>query len=164
MPAHPRLPIDQGSGCAILCTTKHRRLGNPRVLFSIVQDATTAPAQRRKAASEAAPHFLPKNSARGWPGAVADEFGFVISPKMAIEYRDSIFQLQNLSDGGGLKIPAQRHTGNSPASAHAWKAGPNAVNVARDRHRNARSSSEAKNFCGTQKASEDQRFWGIVQR
>jgi hypothetical protein len=76
------------------------------VLFSIIQDATTAPAQRRKAASEAALHFLPKNPARGWPGAVADEFGFVISPKMATEHRDSKLQLQNLSDGGGSKIPA----------------------------------------------------------
>src|SRR5271157_3872085 len=41
------------------------------LLFSIIRDATTAPAQRRKAASEAALHFLPKNPARGWPGAVA---------------------------------------------------------------------------------------------
>jgi hypothetical protein len=78
------------------------------VLFSIVQDATTAPAQRRKAAAEAALHFLPKNPARGWPGAVADEFGFVISPKMATEYRDSILQLQTLSDGGGSTIPAMQ--------------------------------------------------------
>ena len=56
------------------------------VLLSVIQDATTAPAQRRKAASEVALHFLPKNPARGWPGAVADEFGFVISPKMATEH------------------------------------------------------------------------------
>ncbi len=67
------------------------------VLISIVQDATAAPAQRRKAASEAALHFLPKNPARGWPGAVVDECGFVISPKMASEYRDSRLQLQYLS-------------------------------------------------------------------
>jgi hypothetical protein len=74
------------------------------LLFSIIQDATTAPAQRRKAAAEAALHFLPKNPARGWPGAVADEVGFVISPKMATEYRDSLLALQNLSDGGGARI------------------------------------------------------------
>jgi hypothetical protein len=78
------------------------------LLFSVVQDATTAPAQRRKAASEAALHFLPKNSARGWPGAVADAFGFVISPKMATEYRDSKLQLQNLSGSAGSTIPAMQ--------------------------------------------------------
>ena len=76
------------------------------VLLSVVQDATTAPAQRRKAASEVALHFLPKNPARGWPGAVADEFGFVISPKMAREYRDSKLQLRHLSDSPGSNVHA----------------------------------------------------------
>jgi hypothetical protein len=80
------------------------------VLFSIVQDATTAPAQRRKAASEAALHFLPKTAARGWPGAVADEYGFVISAKMAIEYRDSVLQLQHLLDSARSNIPATKKT------------------------------------------------------
>ncbi len=68
-------------------------------LFCIVQDATIAPAPRRKAAAEAALHFLPKTPARGWPGAVTDEYGFIISPKMAIEYRDCKLQLRHLSDG-----------------------------------------------------------------
>jgi hypothetical protein len=81
------------------------------VLLSVVQDATAAPVQRRKAASEAALHFLPKNPARGWPGAVADEFGFVISPTMAGEYRDSELQLRHLSEGLGSNFPAtQRRT------------------------------------------------------
>jgi hypothetical protein len=71
------------------------------LLFSIVQDATAAPAQRRKAASEAALHFLPKTHARGRPGDGADAFGFVISPNMAIEYRDSILQLKNLLGSAG---------------------------------------------------------------
>jgi hypothetical protein len=77
------------------------------LLFSIVQDATVEPTQRRKAASEAALHFLPKTPARGWPGAVADECDFVISPKMAIEYRDSKLQLRHLSDSPASYALAQ---------------------------------------------------------
>ena len=76
------------------------------VLLSVVQDTTTAPAQRRKVALEVALHFLPKNPARGWPGSIADEFGFVISPKMAREYRDSKLQLRHLSDSAGSNVPA----------------------------------------------------------
>jgi hypothetical protein len=49
---------------------------------------------------KAALHFLPKTPVRGWPGAVADECGFVISPKMAIEYRDCKLQLRNLDSSG----------------------------------------------------------------
>ena len=51
-------------------------------------------------------HFLPQSPARGWPGSVADEFGFVISPKMAREYRDSKLQLRHLSKSPGSNVPA----------------------------------------------------------
>ncbi len=102
MPARPRSRSTKALAARSYARPSNADLVTLDVLFSVVQDATTAPAQRRKAASQPARHFLPKNSARGWPGAVADEFGFVISPKMATEYRHSVLQLQNLSDGGGL--------------------------------------------------------------
>jgi hypothetical protein len=55
----------------------------------------------------------------------------------------------------------------SALDADAWKIALNALNHALHFPRVimcATGHSEAKNFCGTQKASEEQRFWGIVQR
>ena len=75
------------------------------VLFGIVQDVTASLSPRRTAALEAALHFLPKNPARGWPGAITDDYGFVISPKMAKEYRDSKLRLREL-----LENPGSEHT------------------------------------------------------
>jgi hypothetical protein len=75
------------------------------VLFDIVQDVAASLSLRRRAASEAALHFLPKNPARGWPGAITDDCGFVISPKMAKEYRDSKLRLREL-----LENPGSQHT------------------------------------------------------
>jgi hypothetical protein len=76
------------------------------VLFSIVQDVAASLSQRRTAASEAALHFLRKNPARGWPGAIPDDCGFVISPKMAKEYRDSKLRLRELLENPGSELVA----------------------------------------------------------
>ncbi len=61
------------------------------VWLSIAQDAAAAPAARRKAAAQVAECLLPKyfgrkKSLRGkFP---ADEYGFVIDPRLARELRD----------------------------------------------------------------------------
>lgn len=63
---------------------------------------------RRKAALEAAQHFLPKITSDGAERsrAVADEVGFVISPKMTREYRDSRLQLRQLPRSRGYNAAA----------------------------------------------------------
>ena len=83
------------------------------VLFSIVQDVAASLSQRRTAASEAALHFLRKNPARGWPGAIPDDCGFVISPKMAKEYRDSKLRLRELLENPGSELAAVAKTRNA---------------------------------------------------
>ncbi len=87
----------------------HRRLATLDGLFSIAQDTTVATDQRRKAASEAAQHFLPKKPGirRWWVNAPADEYGFAITPQIAAEYRDSKLELHRLANTGS----------NSPASS-----------------------------------------------
>ncbi len=79
-----------------------RRLATLDGLLSIAQDTTVATDQRRQAASEAAQHFLPKKPGirRWWLNAPADEYGFAITPQIAVEYRDSKFELQHLANSG----------------------------------------------------------------
>jgi hypothetical protein len=66
------------------------------LLLTVAQDTAASLADRRKAASETAEFFLPKNprgkkSRRGkFP---PDEFGFVVDPELARELRDSKFKL-----------------------------------------------------------------------
>ena len=66
------------------------------VLFSIVQDSATTPAERRQAASELAQYFLPKiptkkkSRRRDFP---PDECGFVVDPDLARELRDATLEL-----------------------------------------------------------------------
>jgi hypothetical protein len=69
------------------------------ILFGIVRDTTVDPDQRRKAASEAAQHFLPKTPGirRWWVNAPVDEYGFAITPEIAAEYRDTQFALWRLA-------------------------------------------------------------------
>jgi hypothetical protein len=81
--------------------------GNPRLatldgLFNIAQDTTVPTDQRRKAASEAAQHFLPKKPGirRWWLNAPADEYGFAITQQIAAEYRDIKFELRRLATSG----------------------------------------------------------------
>jgi len=80
----------------------NRRLATLDGLFSIAQDTTVATDQRRKAASEAAQHFLPKKPGirRWWVNAPADEYGFAITPQIAAEYRDSKLELRRLANSG----------------------------------------------------------------
>jgi len=66
------------------------------ILLSVAQDAAATPVERRKAASETAEYFLPKN-----PGGKKTrrekfpphEYGFVVDPKLARELRDSKLKL-----------------------------------------------------------------------
>src|SRR5271170_111534 len=77
------------------------------VLLSIAKDPTASPAQRRKAAVGVAQHFLPKRSGVNRPpGAFPDEYGFVIAPEIAREYRDGKLQLWHLSVGPGSNVLA----------------------------------------------------------
>lgn len=71
-------------------------------LFGIAQDTTLHLDQRRKAASEAAQHFLPKKRGirRWWENAEPDEYGFAISPQIAAEYRDIKVELRRLNEPG----------------------------------------------------------------
>ena len=63
---------------------------------NVAQDAAATPAERRKAASELAQHFLPKNPGRNKsrPSKFPpDERGFVVDPDLARELRDSKLKL-----------------------------------------------------------------------
>jgi len=66
------------------------------LLLSVAQDVTATPAERRKAASEVARYFLPKNSVRKksrrgkFP---PDECGFAVDPNLARELRDTKLRL-----------------------------------------------------------------------
>jgi hypothetical protein len=60
---------------------------------------------------------------------------------------------------------SQGSDGSPGAFTEAWKFGLNALNDGRaSAVYNVRGYSEAKNFSGTEKASDVQGFWGIVQR
>jgi hypothetical protein len=78
------------------------------VLFGIAQDVTASPAERRKAAAEAAKHFLPKTrSNRRWGyNAIPDKHKFAIDPDIAREYRDAEMQLRNLVNSQARDVPA----------------------------------------------------------
>jgi len=66
------------------------------VLFGIVQDTATKPAERRQAALELGQYFLPKKrtqkkSRRG--KFASDQYGFVVDPDLARELRDTKLKL-----------------------------------------------------------------------
>ena len=73
-----------------------------KILFGIVLDTTVAADQRRKAALEATNYLLPKKPGmeRWWINAPVDEYGFVITPEIAAEYRDAKLELRRLSRTG----------------------------------------------------------------
>lgn len=66
------------------------------LLFAVAQDTAASPADRRKAASQVAELFLPKNAGgkklrrSKFP---PDEYGFVVDPDLARELRDSKLKL-----------------------------------------------------------------------
>ena len=78
------------------------------VLFGIAQDVTASPAERRKAAAEAAKRFLPKTrSNRRWGyNAIADKYKFAIGSDIAREYRDAEMQLRSLVRSQARDVPA----------------------------------------------------------
>jgi hypothetical protein len=70
-------------------------------LFRLARNASLTEEERRKAAARMARVLLPATPTGdpSWSRAVADEYGFVISPKIASEYRDAKLLLQKLKDG-----------------------------------------------------------------
>jgi hypothetical protein len=78
------------------------------VLFGIAQDVTASPAERRRAAAEAAKHFLPKtrSNRRGGHNAIPDKYKFAIDPDIAREYRDAEMQLRNPVNSRAREVPA----------------------------------------------------------
>ena len=85
--------------------------GSPRVdpltldaLFGIVQDATADAKARRKAAMKIAEYLLPKVPTKA--KTLPDEYGFLVNPDLASEYRDIQLELRALMTGPTHKIPA----------------------------------------------------------
>jgi transcriptional regulator with XRE-family HTH domain len=76
-------------------------------LFRLARNASLTEEERRKAASRMARVLLPATPTGdpSWSRAVADEYGFVISPKIASEYRDAKLLLQKLEDCNGSIRP-----------------------------------------------------------
>ena len=76
-------------------------------LFRLARNASLTEEERRKAAARMARVLLPATPTGdpSWSRAVADEYGFVISPKIASEYRDAKLLLQKLEDGNGSIRP-----------------------------------------------------------
>jgi len=76
-------------------------------LFRLARNASLTEEERRKAASRMARVLLPATPTGdpSWSRAVADEYGFVISPKIASEYRDAKLLLQKLEDSNGSIRP-----------------------------------------------------------
>jgi hypothetical protein len=68
------------------------------LLFAIAQDTAANAADRRKAASQIAEFFLPKDARGKKPRGKfpLDECGFVVDPELARELRDSKFKLSSL--------------------------------------------------------------------
>ena len=89
--------------------SRNAKLAGLEMLLSIARDTVTHPVQRRKAAAEAAQHFLPKKSGpkRWWNNAPIDEYGFAITPQIAAEYRDLKIKLRSLPQSHGNFTAAQ---------------------------------------------------------
>jgi hypothetical protein len=71
-------------------------------LLGVVQDATADPKARRKAAQKIAEFLVPKVGRK--PKVIADQYGFLISPNLAKDYRDTQLELSVLRPT--RKIPA----------------------------------------------------------
>ena len=76
-------------------------------LFRLARNASLTEEERRKAAARMARVLLPATPTGdpSWSRAVADEYGFVISPKIASEYRDAKLLLQKLKNSNGSIRP-----------------------------------------------------------
>jgi hypothetical protein len=77
------------------------------LLFRLARNVNLAEEERRKAAARIARVLLPATPTDdpSWSRAVADEYGFVISPKIASEYRDAKLLLQKLEHSNGSIRP-----------------------------------------------------------
>ena len=76
-------------------------------LLRLARNVNLAEEERRKAAARMARVLLPATPTGdpSWSRAVADEYGFVISPKIASEYRDAKMLLQKFEDSNGSIRP-----------------------------------------------------------
>ena len=81
-------------------------------LLRLARDANLSEEERRKTAMRIAQVLLPATPTGdpSWSRAVADEYGFVISPKIASEYRNAKLALRELEEDDGSIKPgnAQR--------------------------------------------------------
>lgn len=73
-------------------------------VFSVVQDPMADPEARRKAALKIAAFLLPKTPKK--PKVRPDEYGFLISPKLASAYREIQRELWSLNKQTTRKIPS----------------------------------------------------------
>jgi len=76
-------------------------------LFRLARNASLTEEARGKAAARMARVLLPATPTgdASWSRPVADEYGFVISPKIASEYRDAKLLLKKLEDCNGAITP-----------------------------------------------------------
>ena len=111
---HPERVVHEDVDVAELrdrCARRARRPGRARrgssPLFRLARNASLTEEERRKAAARLARVLLPATPTGdpSWSRAVADEYGFVISPKITSEYRDAKLLLQKLEDGNGSIRP-----------------------------------------------------------
>jgi len=123
LPADTRLAIAQKSRSAAARSNRPRgKTTNPKsaarlsrkqaaveldALFRLARNMSLAEEERRKAAMLIARLLLPTTPTGdpSWSRAVADEYGFVISPKIASEYRDAKLLLEKLKNGNGSIRP-----------------------------------------------------------
>jgi len=123
LPADTRLAIAQKSRSAAARSNRPRgKTTNPKsaarlsrkqaaveldALFRLARNMSLAEEERRKAAMLIARLLLPTTPTGdpSWSRAVADEYGFVISPKIASEYRDAKLLLQKLEECNGAITP-----------------------------------------------------------
>ena len=123
LPAETRLAIAQKSRSAAARSNRPRgKTTNPKsaarlsrkqaaveldALFRLARNMSLAEEERRKAAMLIARLLLPTTPTGdpSWSRAVADEYGFVISPKIASEYRDAKLLLEKLKNGNGSIRP-----------------------------------------------------------
>ena len=123
LPADTRLAIAQKSRSAAARSNRPRgKTTNPKsaarlsrkqaaveldALFRLARNMSLAEEERRKAAMLIARLLLPTTPTGdpSWSRAVADEYGFVISAKIASEYRDATLLLEKLENGNGSIRP-----------------------------------------------------------
>jgi hypothetical protein len=81
-----------------------------KMFFGIVLDESVAPNERRNAALEATQFLLPKKSGaeRWWIYGLGDEYDFIITPKVAGEYRDIKFELRALRRSQSTSISTRK--------------------------------------------------------